>query len=499
MKQTEVQIHPAYIIGEVSPFVFGGFIEHIGRCVYEGLYDPKSKWADEHGFRTDVMAALRELDMTMMRYPGGNFVSGYHWQDGVGPKSERPTVKDHAWNSLESNHFGTDEFMTLCRKMNWEPMMAANLGTGTPEEARDWVEYCNSPAGSRFSDMRVTNGSKEPYGIKYWCLGNEMDGPWQIGHVPADQYAIRAQQAAKMMRDCDRSIQSIACGSSAESMPTFLEWDQKVLEYVGGLAKYVSLHKYVGNSRDDSAEYLAIGASIDRQIESVDACCRLVQAKRKSRRRAYLCFDEWNVWYKTNKPEFLDGKGEFAPHLNEEMYNFEDALVVAQFLNSFIRHADVVKIANLAQVVNVIAPLITQGEELLKQSIFHAFKLFSEHKQGDSLKLVVDGPQYESAQGAVPYLDCSAIFSREEKRITIFAVNRSVDESMPLKIILNQFQIDCPGEAIILNHDDLKATNDFATPDEVTPQTFDQVSVNGTTLIAELPAASLTRLVVFTN
>jgi len=270
-KQTEVQVHPAYIVGEVSPHIFGGFIEHIGRCVYEGVYDPDSKWADQDGFRTDVMDALRELGMTMMRYPGGNSVSGCHWQDGVGPRSERPTVKGHAWNSLESNHFGTDEFMALCRKMDWEPMMAVNLGTGTPEETRDWVEYCNSPAGSRSSDMRVENGSVEPYGVKYWCLGNEMDGPWQIGHVPADQYAIRAQQAAKMMRDCDRGIQSIACDSSAASMSTFLEWDQQVLEYIGGLAKFVSLHRYVGNPKDNSAEYLAVGKSIDKQMEAVDA------------------------------------------------------------------------------------------------------------------------------------------------------------------------------------------------------------------------------------
>ncbi len=243
VKQTTVEVHGRFVIGEVSPLIFGGFLEHMGRCVYEGVYDPDSEHADGEGFRKDVLMALRELQMTIMRYPGGNFASGYHWQDGVGPRSQRPIVKDLAWQSLESNQFGTDEFIKLCGMMQWEPMLSVNLGTGTPEDARDWVEYCNSGVLSRIAKRRAENGAKDPYGVKYWCLGNEMDGPWQLGHVPAEQYAIRAQQAAKMMKDCDRSIRNVVCGSSAVTMPTYLDWDRQVLEYVGGLAHYVSLHR----------------------------------------------------------------------------------------------------------------------------------------------------------------------------------------------------------------------------------------------------------------
>ena len=328
MKKTTITLHTKFQIGQVDSRVFGGFLEHMGRAVYEGVYDPDCAHADEDGFRTDVMEAHRRLDMTAMRYPGGNFASGYHWMDGVGPREQRPTARELAWQSLESNHFGTDEYIKLCRKMGWTPMITVNLGTGTPEEARNWVEYCNCPGGTKYADMRVANGSLEAYGVKLWCLGNEMDGPWQLGHVPADQYAIRAQQAAKMIKDVDKSIELVACGSCGISMPTYMTWDQQVLEYMGDLADYISLHRYVGNRDDDTPDYLAITNSLDRQIEEMDAVCRFVQSKRRSKKRAYLCFDEWNVWYKNRQ---MDGEGKFAPHLIEEVYNLEDALVVAGF------------------------------------------------------------------------------------------------------------------------------------------------------------------------
>ena len=247
MKHAEFSLDRRFAVGEVSPYIFGGFLEHMGRAVYEGVYDPKSPHADEDGFRTDVLDALHDLGFTIVRYPGGNFTSGYHWEDGIGPKGQRPTVRELAWQSIESNQMGTDEFIKLCRKLDWEPMLSANLGTGTPEEARNWVEYCNAPSGTRYSDLRAANGSPEPFGVKHWCLGNEMDGPWQLGHVPADQYGTRAQQAAKMIKNVDPDTQLVVCGSSFPGMDTYLEWDRTVLEHVGGLADYVSLHRYVGN------------------------------------------------------------------------------------------------------------------------------------------------------------------------------------------------------------------------------------------------------------
>ena len=347
LQPTKIVAHTKYRIAPVDPRVFGGFLEHMGRAVYRGIYDPDSAHADAEGCRADVLAALRRLNMTAMRYPGGNFVSGYHWQDGVGPRAKRPTVRELAWQSIEPNRFGTDEYLRLCRNMGWTPMLTVNLGTGTPEEARDWVEYCNCPPGTRYADLRAAHGSREPHAVKLWCLGNEMDGPWQLGHVPADQYAIRARQAAKMMKDADSTIELVACGSCGVGLPTYMEWDREVLTGLGGLADYISLHRYVGNPDGDTPDYLAVTAAIDRQIEEMDAACRFAQARARSRKRAFLCFDEWNVWYKDRR---TDGAGKFAPHLIEEVYNLEDALVVAGFLHSFVRHADVVKIANLAQI-----------------------------------------------------------------------------------------------------------------------------------------------------
>ena len=487
MADTRLTLHSQFQVGAVSPLIFGGFLEHMGRSIYEGVYDPASRHADADGLRTDVLEALRELEMTIVRYPGGNFASGYHWRDGVGPREDRPAVRELAWQSLEPNTFGTDEFIALCRKLDWQPMIAVNLGTGTPEEARDWVEYCNSPTGTRDADLRAANGSEEPHAVSVWCLGNEMDGPWQLGHVPAAQYAIRAQQAAKMMKDCDRGIATVACGSSSPGMATFLDWDRTVLEHLGGLADYINLHRYVGNPDDDPADYLALSNSIDRQIEAVDACARYVQAQRRLPRRAFLCFDEWNVWYRARGGEHSDGQGKFAPHLIEERYNLEDALVVAMFLMSFIRHADCVKIANLAQLVNVIGPILTDGDDLLKQSIFHAFRMVSTRKGGIALRGAVDGPGYQSERyGAVDYLDHAAVLDGD--RLHAFAVNRHVDEPMRLTVECADRVIGAMFDSEVL-HADLKAENTFAAPDAVTAQPFDGWHLDGVAT-ADLPPHS---------
>ena len=457
LKLTTITLHTDFQIGQVDPRIFGGFIEHLGRCVYEGVYQPDSKHADEHGFRKDVMAALKRLDMTAMRYPGGNFASAYHWQDGVGPRAQRPTMRELAWQSSEPNSFGTDEYIALCRKMGWTPMLTVNLGTGTPEEARNWVEYTNCPPGTKYADMRAANGCKEPYAVKLWCLGNEMDGPWQLGHVPADQYAIRAQQAAKMMKDVDKSLELVACGSCTTTLPTYMEWDREVLDYLGDFADYVSLHRYVGKQGDDSADFLALTNSIDRQIEEMDAACRLVQAKRRSKKRAYLCFDEWNVAYKHTAS---DGQGTFAPHLAEEVYTLEDALVVSGFLHSFIRHADVLKIANIAQMVNVVAPVLTRGDDLLIQSIFYPLEMFAKRRNGVALRPVVSGPVYEGkTNGPVPYIDASAILDGD--RLQVFATNRSLDEPAKLLVRVADRKIVAQEVAEVLTGPSASAENSF--------------------------------------
>lgn len=488
--KTTVHAHTAFVIDRVDPRVFGGFLEHLGRAVYQGVYDPSSKHADENGFRRDVLEALKRLRFTAMRYPGGNFVSGYHWLDGVGPKNQRPRTRDLAWQSIETNQFGTNEFITLCRKLSWTPMMAVNLGTGTPEEARNWLEYCNCPAGTKWADLRVSHGFPQPHNVRLWCLGNEMDGPWQIGHVPAEQYAILAQQTARMMKMVDPQVELVVCGSCAPELPTYLEWDRKVLEHVRDDVDYVSLHRYVGNTDNDTPNFLACTNSVDQQIEAMDAVCRAVQGIRRLGRRVYLSFDEWNIWYRARHGEHLDGRGKFAPHLLEEVYNLEDALVAAGFLNSFIRHADCVKIANIAQIVNVIAPIMTKGDEMVLQTIFYPFEMYSKRREGKALRIVVDGPTYQSKNyGQATYVDASAIIN--DRQLNLFVINRSLDASIDLELRVSDAAVGKLLSGEIISGSDPKAANTFEQPQRVVSREFSEVSLSGGKPTLKLPPLSV--------
>jgi alpha-N-arabinofuranosidase len=488
MKETRVTYHPAYTIAPVDERIFGGFLEHMGRAVYEGVYEPQSKHADANGFRQDVLSALRQQRYTAMRYPGGNFASGYHWLDGVGPRDRRPPVLELAWQSLEPNQFGTDEFIQMARQMDWTPMITVNLGTGTPEEARNWVEYCNSPAGTLYANLRAANGHPEPYEVRLWCLGNEMDGPWQLGHVPAGEYAIRAQQAAKLMKDTDPRIELVVAGSCTTGLPTYMEWDRAVLEYVGPFAEYVSLHRYVGNPRGDTPDFLAVTNAIDRQIEDMDAACRYVQARTRARQRHYLCFDEWNVAYRSNGEKHQPGA--FAPHLGEELYNLEDALVVAGFLNSFIRHADSIKIANLAQIVNVIPPILTRGDEMLLQSIYYPFVMYSTRRAGTALRPAVVGPGYESpSYGYVDNVDSSAILG--DGRLHVFLTNRSLDEQAAVTVDFPGGQLGPVVSAEVLAGAGPSAHNTFEQPRIVVSRALDGVLVQDGQARITLPPLSV--------
>jgi len=478
MHQTTIHLHTRFQIAPVDPRLFGGFLEHMGRAVYEGVYDPKGKHADADGFRTDVLEALRRLRFTIVRYPGGNFVSGYHWEDGIGPRDRRPLREEKAWDSKEPNQVGTDEFMSLCRKLDWQPMLSVNLGTADAEEARNWVEYCNGPRGTKYGDMRAANGHPEPYGVKLWCLGNEMDGPWQIGHCSAEEYAARAKAAAQAMRAVDASIETVACGSSSTLMPSFADWDGRVLANLDDQADFISLHRYVGNWTEDTRDYLALSNSIDRQIEDIDAVARATQSKRKSDKRVYLSFDEWNVWYKTFSIEGNSAKGAFPAHLIEEIYNLEDALVVSAFLHSFLRHADCVKIANLAQVVNVIAPILTRGDDMLIQSIFYPIEMVAKRRQGISLRAVADGPRYTSNKyGEVAEIDCSAVL--DGNRLSVFATNRSLDEQAQVEIVVADRAVRRIVDAELLSGPDPKAENSYDSPGLIRSLPFSGPTTDG--------------------
>ncbi len=498
MDPTKIFLDREFQIAAVDSRIFGGFLEHIGRAVYEGIYDPQSKHADQSGFRKDVLDCLKPLHFTAMRYPGGNFASGYHWLDGVGPRVQRPTVRELASLSIEPNQFGTDEFIQLSRLMNWTPMIAVNLGTGTPEEARNWVEYCNSPAGTKYADLRDENGTSESHDVRLWCLGNEMDGPWQQGHVPADQYAIRAQQAAKLMKDVDPSIELVVCGSAEIGLPSYMEWDRTVLEYVGDYADFVSLHRYIGKWKSDTADYLAASNSIDQQIETMDGLCRYVQARAHSKKRYYLAFDEWNVWYRTQNAESVNGHGKFAQHLVEEEYNLEDMLIVSEFLNSFIRHADVVKIANLAQIVNVIAPILTRGEEILLQSIYYPFLLYARRRDGISLQPTVRGPGYESpSYGFVHNIDASAILGRSV--LHTFLVNRSSDETATVQITIAGIRLKSVQSAEVVTGPSADASNTFDQPNTIRNREFNSIELGDEGAVVQLPPLSVAAISFVTN
>jgi alpha-N-arabinofuranosidase len=420
-------------IAPISPLLFGGFAEHMGRCIYEGIYDPESAHADASGLRMDVLEALCEQAYTVIRYPGGNFLSGYNWLDGVGPKEHRPRRHELAWQSIETNQFGTNEFIGFCEAIQAAPMLGVNMGTGTIQLAANLVEYCNVPGGTYWSDLRASHGFRKPYNVRYWCVGNEMDGPWQIGHLDAVDYGKKALEAAKMMKWHDPSIKTILCGSSNDRMETYPEWDRVALEIAWEHTDYLSMHYYAGNRDGDTPSYLASAVLFERFVDTLEGTLRYVKAKRRSKHDVYLSWDEWQVWYKGDP---WQGNWTEAPHLTEEIYNLEDALVVAQWLNVFLRKSHVLKIACVAQIVNVISWLQTRGDGLLKQPSFYAFKLVSNLARGEALDLLVKAPQVDTRQyGPVPMLDVSASYDAEQQREAVFLVNRSQTEAVVTELV----------------------------------------------------------------
>jgi alpha-L-arabinofuranosidase len=482
----------------ISPLdrnLFGSFLEHLGRAIYEGIYDPGSKLSDANGFRKDVLTEIRQLGVPIIRYPGGNFVSGYNWLDGVGPKQNRPRTLDKAWNTLESNQFGTNEFLSWCKAVGSEPLMGLNLGTGTPEEAAALVEYCNVEKGTRWSDLRRQHGVPDPYKVQHWCLGNEMDGPWQIGHMTAAEYGLKAADTARQMRYVDPSLKLIACGSSGPFMPTYLEWDREVLEqcyeYVDGL----SLHRYFGNNaRDtggDSSKYLALNLLMERQIAETVAVCDLVRGRKRSAKKLWLSFDEWNVWYRTTSGDAVNGHRQEAPHLLEEIYNLEDALLVGALVNSLLRNADRVKLACLAQLVNVIAPLTTDASGMFRQTIYYPYSWALQFARGAVLNLLVESSTYEvSDLEQVAHLDVAGSVDQGDGKISLFILNRDLLKAHEVEVVWEDAAPARVVTASLLTGDDLKASNSFAAPQRIAPQSFAAPAASAGRSKFEVPARS---------
>ncbi|GHU64457.1 alpha-N-arabinofuranosidase [Bacteroidia bacterium] len=477
-----IKIDTERTVGEIDKKIYGNFVEHLGRCIYGGLYEPGSSLSDKDGFREDVITATKELNVPIVRWPGGNFVSGYRWEDGIGPKNQRPTRIDLAWGYRENNSFGTDEFIDWCRKAHTEPYFCVNMGTGSLDEARNWVEYCNIEKGTYYSDLRIKNGHPEPHKVIYWGLGNEMDGPWQMGHKSAEDYGKFALEAAKLMKWIDKDIKLVAAGSSNYGSD-WTAWNRTVLNYLKDHIDYIALHNYVGNHGNNYYEFMASTIFAEKAIHITEGTIREVMSKTRRQTPIYIAFDEYNVWYRA--------RGEEG---NEEIYNLEDALVVASYLNIFVRNAHIVKMANLAQLVNVIAPIFTSTEGSWRQTIFYPLAVFANHCYGESLQTFVDCASYKQGQEEIPYLDVSSAYNKETKEIILNVVNRHKDNAITTDIFSQQGKFNGTATIYEVNGKDIKDEN---SADKQTVKTSNKTQkVNGEEITYSFPPHSYTMIIV---
>ncbi len=474
MRKVKIALDKDYKIGAVDPRIYGSFIEHLGRAVYGGIYEPNHPSADEQGFRADVLRLVKGLNVPVTRYPGGNFVSGFNWEDSIGPVGKRPRRLDLAWNTTETNEVGIHEFADWAKKANTEVMYAVNLGTRTPDDARRVVEYLNHPGGSELSDLRVKNGRKDPFDIRLFCLGNEMDGPWQMCARTAYEYGRVANEAAKMMKWVDPRIELVACGSSSSQMRTFGEWEYQVLSECYNNVDYVSLHRYYGNPDADTNDFLASTMDLDDFIKTVVGVCDAVRGKVRSKKRVNLSFDEWNVWYHSNERDkqlTRERKWTKALPLLEDVYNFEDALLVGLMLITFLKNADRVKIACMAQLVNVIAPIMTRDMGgAWAQTIYYPLMHASTLGRGVSLMPIIECDKRDTRHYTdVPLVDAAAVLN-DGGGVTLFIVNRDLEDDALLTLDARAFGGFTRMKHIYMHNDDVNAVNTEENPAEVRPE-----------------------------
>lgn len=485
-------IDKSFVKGDIDKRIYGSFIEHLGRAVYGGIYEPGHPLADEDGFRKDVIELVRELDVPVIRYPGGNFVSNFFWEDSVGP--DRKARLDLAWRTKEPNTFGIGEFAAWTEKANAEVMMAVNLGTRGMSDALNFLEYCNLDAGTYYSDMRKSHGREKPYGIKTWCLGNEMDGPWQLGHKTAIEYGHLAAETAKGMRQMDDTIELTVCGSSGDQMPTFPEWEATVLDETYEHVDYISMHKYMGNQDGNTADFFASTLDMENFIHTVEATCDYIKAKKRSKKTMYLSFDEWNVWFHSNEEDndtMSKRPWQLAPHLLEDKYTFEDAIVVGLMMITLLKHADRVKVACLAQLVNVIAPIMTEdGGSVFKQTIYYPFLHASKYGRGKLLESVISTTKHDTDKYTdVTDVEAVTIYNEEKHEVTILAVNRNLQEDGTFEADLRSFGDAEVIEYLTMEGYDLKAVNTFGA-EKVVPAVKTDYTMEGGIFTTNMKAVS---------
>lgn len=501
MIRAHLTIDPSFTVGPVNRRLFGSMVEHLGRCVYDGIYEPGHPKADELGYREDVIALVRELGVTTIRYPGGNFVSGYRWEDGVGPRETRPRRLNLAWHSTETNEVGLDEFAAWLRKVDSELMYTVNLGTRGVQEALDILEYANTRSGTHLSDLRIANGMPEPHNVRMWCLGNEMDGPWQLGHGTAEEYASLAARTARAMRQIDPALELVVCGSSSAQMPTFGSWEHTVLDVIYDDVDYISCHAYYEPKDGDYTSFLASAVNMDRFIEKIAATADHVKAERGSAKTMGISFDEWGVWYQSryNNVERITDIDTWptAPRLLEDTYSVMDAVVFGNLLISLIRHADRVTSASLAQLVNVIAPIMTEpGGPAWRQATFYPFALTSRLARGEALELNVDGPTHSTTQhGDVALIDAAATHDGDTGDAAVFLVNRDQRSPACVEIDVRMLgQVAIHSAQTLSDDDDHHVTNSLEHQDRVGLAVNPTPTLRDGTATIVLPPVSWTAL-----
>ena len=494
--KAQVTAHKNFTIAKIDERIYSAFLEHLGRAIYTGIYEPGHPTADENGMRGDVAELVRDLKIPFVRYPGGNFVSAYNWEDGIGPKDQRPVRLDLAWHTSDANQVGVHEFSQWCDTVGTQMMLAINLGSRGLDEARNFVEYVNGPVGSHWGDLRAKNGRTEPFDCRLWCLGNEMDGPWQVGHKTADEYGRLANEVAKTLRAFDKGLELIVCGSSNSDMKTYPEWERIVLEHTYENVDHISLHMYFANREKKTGNYLALSEKLERYIDTIESTIKLVKANKRSKHDVYISFDEWNVWYHSNAQDraILEGNEGWphAPRLLEDIYNFEDVLQVGLILNTFIRKSNVVKIACIAQLVNVIAPIMTDPMGAAwRQTIYYPYYFASVYGRGTALNLAQSGPVYKAELAdEVRFVDVAGVHDETEGTLTFFVVNRHEHEAMDLDLALEGFGAGTVIDHQVMVHADLEAVNTAVNPMAVAPKKGTGAAVTGGRLTASLPPLS---------
>ncbi|MFB7249877.1 alpha-N-arabinofuranosidase [Microbacterium sp. NPDC056234] len=492
MTQARISVDRTAVVAPLDRRIFGSFVEHLGRCVYDGIYEPGHPTANEDGFRMDVVDLVRELGSSTIRYPGGNFVSGFRWEDSVGPRDQRPVRRDLAWHSIETNQVGVDEFSRWLKLTGSELMMAVNLGTRGIEAALDLLEYCNHPSGTALSDQRIANGTVEPHDIKMWCLGNEMDGPWQTGYMTAEDYGKIAARTAQAMKTADRSLELVVCGSSSSSMPTFGDWERTVLEHAYDHVDYISCHAYYQERGGDLGSYLASSLDMQYFIETVVATADHVGNKLKSKKKIKLSFDEWNIWYldEHQASDEVNDEWRIAPRQLEDVYSVADAVVLGNLMITLLKNHDRVASASLAQLVNVIAPIMTEpGGDAWRQTTFFPFSVTSRLAKGEILKPRIDAGTYETkVYGEASLVD--SVVTTDGTESAVFLVNRSQTEAITVTVDVAELGATTVAEAVTVWDEDVYAKNTLTDQNRVGLKQLDGAVLADGALTVTLPPVS---------